>query len=97
MNLITINEEEVDVLLDCLDYYETVAVNNILNQTQQQLVKNPDKQGDIVANALKEYKNTIQQEKRKVTILKLKLYKLKDRLMEGKSELTFNDIIGEEE
>jgi len=94
MNLETINEDEINTLLECLDYHEVLTVNNILNQTQQQLVKNPEKQGDVVVDALKGYKDTIREEKRKITELKLKLYKLKDKLMEGKSELTFDDFVG---
>jgi hypothetical protein len=97
MNLNTINEDEINLILECLDYHEILFVSNVLNQTQQQLVKNPEKQGDIVVDALKGYKDTIREEKRRITELKLKLYRLKDKLMEGKSELTFDDIIGEEE
>lgn len=97
MNLNTINEDEINLILECLDYHEILLVSNVLNQTQQQLVKNPEKQGDIAADALKGYKDTIREEKRRITELKLKLYRLKDKLMEGKSELTFDDIIGEEE
>jgi Zn-dependent oligopeptidase len=87
--------EDIDILVECLDYYAMVITQKVISDTQQKITKNPDGQNDVVQDALKYYDEKVRKEKRTVVELKMKLYQLQDKLLDGNSELTVDDLIGE--